>query len=133
MKLIETPFWSLPLSEEWQTETDEDTIIVFDEDGVGSLEFTVLEFDDGEPGPQDLDALAQQIIPDGIAGVAAECGAWRGLRFEYVEDEDCCRDWLLLCQQKVLLVSYTCELDDRGMDDGAIDEILSDLRGRDES
>lgn len=133
MKLIETPFWSLPLSDEWQTETDEDTIIICDEDGVGSLEFTVLEFDDVEPGPQDLQELAQQIIPDGIGGAAAECGAWRGLRFEYVEDEDFCRDWLLLCQHKVLLVSYTCDLSDRGMDDAAIDEMLSDLRGRDES
>jgi len=132
MKLIETPFWSLPLSDEWQTETDEDTIIVFDQDGVGSLEFTVLEFDDGEPGTQDLEVLATQIVPDGIASTAAQCGVWRGLRFEYVMDEDFCRDWLLLRQHKVLLVSYTCDLPDRGMDDAAIDEMLSDLRGHDD-
>ena len=132
MKLIETPFWSLPLSDEWQTETDEDTIIVFDEDGVGSLEFTVLEFDDGAPGQQDLEVLATQLVPDGIAGMSAHCGVWRGLQFQYVADADFCRDWLLLCREKVLLVSYTCDLSDRGMDDAAVDEMLSDLRGRDD-
>ncbi len=133
MKLIETPWWSLPIGEEWQTETDEDTIIIFDEDGVGSLEFTVLEFDEGDVTAEDLQEVAGHIIPAGNESVAAECGAWRGLGFEYTDDDIFCRDWLLRCQQKILLVSYTCELENRGLDDAAVDQMLGDLRGYDEA
>jgi hypothetical protein len=129
MKLIETPWWSLPISDEWQTETDEDTIIIFDQDGVGSLEFSVLEFDEGDVTADDLQEVALHIIAAGIEGVAAECGVWRGLRFEYVNDDYFCRDWLLRYQQKILVISYTCDLEDRGLDDAAVDQMLGDLRG----
>jgi hypothetical protein len=127
MKLIETPWWSLPLGEEWQVETDEDTIVIADEDGVGNLEFSVLELDGAVLGPQDLQELAQQIVPAGSDGTAVVCGPWRGLRFEYV-DVDFCRDWVLSYQNRVLLISYTCDIEQRGMDAAAIDQMLAELR-----
>jgi hypothetical protein len=131
MKLLETPWWSLPITDEWQTETDDDTIIISDQDGVGSIEFTVLEFDEGDVTAEDLQHVAGNIIPAGYEGAAAECGAWQGLCFEYVDNDFFCRDWLLQCRQKILLVSYTCDLEDRGLDDAAVDQMLGDLRGYD--
>jgi hypothetical protein len=129
MKMIETQWWSMPLGEEWNAEVDEDTVIIGDEDGVGILEITVLELEGGDAGPEDLQELAQQLIPEGVIGKAVTCGQWRGKLYEYA-NEDACRDWLLLHEHKVMLMSYTCDLDNQGMDDSAVDEMLAEMQGK---
>lgn len=132
MKLIETPWWALPLSDEWHYETEDDTVIVTDNEGVGSLEFTVLELDTSAPGLPDVQELARELIPVGVAGEQASCGPWQGLRYEYAEGSDYCRDWLLYSGDRVLLLGYTCELDNRGMDDAAVDQMLAELQRPDD-
>ena len=130
MKLVETQWWAMPIGEEWSTELDEETVIISDSDGVGCLEISLLEWDDGELTGDDLQMLAQQLIPDGVPGKAVKCGQWQGQYFSYVDYEDACRDWLLQGGQKVLLVGYTCDPENRGMDDAAVDEMLAGLELR---
>ncbi len=127
MKLIETHWWALPVSDEWLVETEEDTVIITDRDEVGSLELTVLELDNTEPVHDDLRELASQLVPGDVEGEAVVCGQWKGLRYEYT-DSDYCRDWLLLCEGKILLVSYTCALEHRALDDAAVDQMLGELQ-----
>lgn len=127
MELIETRWWALPVSDEWHTETDGGTVIISDQDDVGSLELTVLELDMINPGAEDLRELAAQVVPPGIDSKQVRCGQWQGILFEY-SDEDFCRDWFLHDQHCILLISYTCALEHRGMDDAAVDQMLAELQ-----
>lgn len=131
MKMIQTSHWSMPLPDEWQSELDDDTVVIFDQDEVSTLELSMVELDGGEVELPDLEELASELVPQGVSGQTVELGDFAGLLFEY-EDEDYCRDWLLAHDSRVLLVSYTCEPDHRGMDDAAVNELLSELRLLDE-
>jgi len=124
MHTVETDWWLLDLPEEWQAEQDEETIVIGDEDGVGVLEITALA---SEAAELDLRELARQLLPAGSVGAAARLGDFDGLYFQYEDEGDAVREWLVRCEQHVLLVSYSCEIDDAGMDDAVVDEILETL------
>ncbi|HSB97828.1 MAG TPA: hypothetical protein VLC91_15315 [Spongiibacteraceae bacterium] len=129
MHTVETDWWLLDLPEEWQAEQDDETIVITDEDGVGVLEITSLEPDnDGQR--VDLHALAKQLVPDGLAGSAARLGDFEGLYFQYQEEGDAVREWVLQCDNRLLLVSYSCDIDDAGMDDSFVDEVLDTLESK---
>lgn len=129
MHIIETDWWLLDLPEEWQAEQDDETIVITDEDGVGVLEITSLEQDDNARGT-DLNALAKELLPDHGAGSAAKIGDFEGLYFQYQEEGDAVREWLVQCDDRVLLVSYSCEIEDAGMDDSFVDEVLDTLESK---
>lgn len=126
MHTIETDWWLLDLPEEWQAEQDDETIVITDEDGIGMLEITSLE-PEGDAHGVDLNALAKQLLPDNGAGAAARIGDFEGLYFQYQEEGDAVREWLVQCDGHVLLVSYACDVDDAGMDDAFVDEVLDTL------
>lgn len=126
MHTIETDWWLLDLPEEWQAEQDDETIVITDEDGIGMLEITSLE-PEGDARGVDLKALARQLLPDSGAGAAARIGDFEGLYFQYQEEGDAVREWLVQCDGHVLLVSYACDVDDAGMDDAFVDEVLDTL------
>lgn len=126
MHTIETDWWLLDLPEEWQAEQDDETIVITDEDGIGMLEITSLE-PEGDARGVDLNALAKQLLPDNGAGAAARIGDFEGLYFQYQEEGDAVREWLVQCDGHVLLVSYACDVDDAGMDDAFVDEVLDTL------
>ena len=132
MHTIETDWWLLDLPEEWQAEQDDETIVITDDDGVGVLEITSLEQVYGS-GAVDLKALAKQLLPDCGNGSAARIGDFEGLYFQYQEEGDAVREWLVQCDGRVLLVSYSCDIDDAGMDDSFVDEVLDTLEGKKEA
>jgi hypothetical protein len=129
MHTIETDWWLLDLPEEWQAEQDDETIVITDDDGVGVLEITSLEQADGKGGV-DLKALAQQVLPENGGGSPARIGDFEGLYFQYQEEGDAVREWLVQCDGRVLLVSYSCDVDDAGMDDSFVDEVLDTLESK---
>jgi hypothetical protein len=129
MHTIETDWWLLDLPEEWQAEQDDETIVITDDDGVGVLEITSLEAE-GDGREADLKALAKELFPDSGPGSAARIGDFEGLYFQYQEEGDAVREWLVQCDGRVLLVSYSCDVDDAGMDDSFVDEVLDTLEGK---
>ena len=129
MHTVETDWWLLDLPEEWQAEQDDETIVITDEDGVGVLEITSLEPEDSNRAV-DLQALAKQLVPENLAGSAARLGDFEGLYFQYQEEGDAVREWVLQCDNRVLLVSYSCDIDNAGMDDSFVDEVLDTLESK---
>lgn len=127
MHTVETDWWSLDLPEEWDAEQDEETIVIGDEDGVGVIEITVLEH--GEGGEADLVELAAQMFPQHPASTPAQLGDFSGLYFQYSDEGDAVREWLLRNAGRILLISYSCDIDNAGLDDETVDEILGTLRG----
>jgi len=128
VQLIQTRWWSLPVSDDWQFETEEGTVIITDTDEVGSVELSVIELEGGvSGGVSELNELAAEFVPGGLTGSHVNCGDWQGLLFEY-SNGDYCRDWVLHCDGKVLIISYTCGEEHQGMDDTAVDQMLAELR-----
>jgi hypothetical protein len=50
-----------------------------------------------------------------------------GYYYSYQDDGDALREWYLRGDDLLLLITYSCDLENAGMDDSAVDEILSTL------
>lgn len=128
MHTVETEWWSLDLPEEWQAEQDDETIVIGDDDGVGMLEITALERrESGGAGEQDVFALAQQLF-GAQPTQSATVGDFTGLYVQYVDEGDAVREWVLRNGEQIVLISYSCDVENAGLDDEIVDEILSTLR-----
>jgi hypothetical protein len=126
MHTLETDWWLLDLPEEWEAEQEDETVVIEDEDGVGVIEITTLET--AEPVARgELPALARELLGDHGRGRESELAGLHGLYFEHIDGDDAVREWLLDGGDLLLLISYSCDRENAGMDDGIVDEILSTL------
>jgi hypothetical protein len=124
MRVLETGDWSLLLPQEWSAERDEDVILIGDRDGIGCLEISEFRKDGGPFGEVDLAQftdLEQDWSP-------VRVGSFEGLQSALVEDDTALREWCVFAGDVLLYMSYSCAMEDRGMDDAAVDEILDTLR-----
>jgi len=124
MKVLEAGDWSLLLPPEWEAERDGDSILIGDRDGVGCLEISELRRESGVFGAADL----EQIRDAGVAWTPADCGSFSGCYGAFEEDDAAVREWLLACEDLLLYLTYSCAADNRGLDDGAVDDLLDTLR-----
>lgn len=131
MQEIESDFWFIALPQQWQTEQEDDSILIFDEDQLGCICLTSLESDTGRPDQAGLERLIAEVGLALNSGRRCEIGdAWQGWEFETVEDGDYIREWYLLGPDHLLLVTYSCAEEDQTMDRSAVDEILDSLRSK---
>ena len=126
MHTLETDWWLLDLPEEWEAEQDDETVVIEDEDGVGVIEITALETAEPVAGGE-LPALARELLGNHGRGIETTLAGLSGLYFEYADGDDAVREWLLDGRDLLLLISYSCDRDNAGMDDAVVDEILSTL------
>ena len=126
MNSVISEWWAMALPEEWNAEVDEETIIVADEDDVGVIELTTLELEDEYHGNlDDVKAFAED-----NAGAAIEptrLNDFPGFYCEYEDDGDWVREWYLLLGAQLLLVTYSCDMENAKLDDTTVNEILSTL------
>lgn len=127
MNVLETQWWLMDIPPEWETEQDDELIVVSDEDGVGEIAITTLVKQEGTIDDQALREFAVDTEALAGSGQPVECGDFRGYYYSFQENNEAVREWYLGLDNTVLLVTYCCDLDNAGMDDGAVDEILSTL------
>ncbi|MEZ5556783.1 hypothetical protein [Haliea sp.] len=128
MDVVETEWWTMALAPEWWADVEEDgTVLVADEDDVGCLEMTTLHKTDGQLTPAELKQIAVTESPSVPAWKAVNCGDFRGFTASFSEAEAAVREWYLASGGLLLFVSYSCDLDNRGMDDAAVDALLDTL------
>ena len=127
MRVLQTNWWSISLPDEWIAERDEDAIIIFDEDEVGTIQITDLKREEGDASQDDLIELAGELIDQGLSYKPASMGDFVGIRFEYEEEDAFVIEWFLRCEELVLLVSYDCDIDNKAMDVGMVEDILDTL------
>ena len=130
MSLVETDWWTLELPEEWQAEQDEDVIVIEDDDGVSCIEISCLVRGDAAVSDADLAEFSADLRADGISGHAIRVGDWHGLLFEHDDSEFHWREWFLRLDSHFVYIGYHCLAEHGGMDDAAVDEILSTLEPR---
>ncbi len=129
MQEIESDFWFIALPEQWHSELDDDSILIFDEDELGCICLSNLQSESGSVDRAGLERLIGDLGHPLEDGSPCKIGdGWQGLEFEGEEDGDYIREWYLLGDEHLLLVTYSCALEDRDMDRGAVDEILDSLR-----
>jgi hypothetical protein len=130
MQEVESDWWFIGLPEEWRTEQDEDSILIFDQDELGCISLSSLQAEHGKAASeQDLKALIKEVGMPLAEGKACKIGDdYRGWEFETIEDGDYIREWFLHGGGHLLLVSYACADEDSEMDRSAVDQILDTLR-----
>jgi hypothetical protein len=130
MQEVESDWWFIGLPEEWRTEQDEDSILIFDQDELGCISLSSLQAKHGKAATEkDLLALINEVGISVSSGKSCKIGDdYRGWEFETVEEGDYIREWFLYGGGHLLLVSYACAEDDRDMDRAAVDQILDTLR-----
>ena len=127
MRAVESQWWIIELPDEWDAEQDEESIIIGDEDGVGEIVITTLQKEDGDVDDDELRAYTADLEQEGGVGESVQVAELQGYYFSYQEDSDAVREWYLRCDNLLVLITYSCAEDNAGMDDGAVDEILSTL------
>lgn len=127
MNVLETDWWSLALPPEFWAENEDDTIVIGDRDDVGCIEISTLQKERGEFSSPELRSIAQEEFPDVVAWEACELGELVGWYAEAEEDDAALRIWWVASGGLMLFVTYSCDVDNAGMDDAAVDDLLDTL------
>ncbi len=128
MNVLETEWWSMALAPEWWADVEDDgTVLVGDEDDVGCLEITTLHKELGAFDERELLRIAEAESAAPQRWQKAACGEFSGWQAAFTEEDAAVREWYLAAGSLLLFVSYSCDLDNRGMDDAAVDALLETL------
>lgn len=127
MNVLETEWWTLAIPPEWWAESEEDSILVGDRDEVGCIEISTLHREDGEFEPGDALRIAERESEQRLAWQAVTLGDFSGVSSHYVEGETAIREWYVANDALLLFITYSCDVDNAGMDDSAVDELLDTL------
>ncbi len=127
MNILQTEWWMLAVPPEWWAEREEDSILVGDRDEVGVIEISTLRREQGEFTLDELRAIAQDNAPEGAILESLGAGDFEGFACSFEEDDAALREWYVAAADVLLFITYSCDLDNAGMDDAAVDEILDTL------
>ena len=127
MNVLETEWWSMCLPPEWWAEAEEDSILVGDHDGVGCIEISTLHKEVGEFDADSLRQITEEESEQSLNWEEATLGDFKGLRASYVEEDAAIREWYVANGSMMLFITYSCDEENRGMDDAAVDELLDTL------
>ena len=127
MNVLETEWWTMALPPEWWADSEEDSILVGDRDGVGCIEISTLHRSDGAFDGDEVEAIARRESERPLDWEPVAPGDFTGVTSRYVEDSTAMREWYVARGALLLFVTYSCDEDNAGMDDAAVDELLDTL------
>jgi hypothetical protein len=127
MNVLETEWWTLALPPEWWADSEEDSILVGDQDDVGCIEISTLHKDEGVFEPELVQSIAQTESEQPLAWKPVTLGEFAGVASSYVQEETAVREWYVSNGALLLFITYSCAEENRGMDDAAVDELLDTL------
>jgi hypothetical protein len=127
MNVLETEWWTLALPPEWWADSEEDSILVGDRDDVGCIEISTLQKEEGDFDRDSVTAIAQEESEQVLQWQPATLGEFSGVSSRYVEEEAAVREWYVSNGTLLLFITYSCDEENGGMDDAAVDEILDTL------
>ena len=127
MNILETDWWTLALPPEWWAESEEDSILIGDQDGVGCIEISTLHKEHGHFDEAEVGGIARDESGSELEWRAANLGEFRGVTGRLEEEGVALREWYVASGSMLLFITYSCELENRGMDDAAVDELLDTL------
>ena len=127
MNILETEWWTLAVPPEWWAESEEESILVGDQDGVGCIEITTLHKEQGGFDTQTLQAIAREEAEQPVDWQRVDLGDFRGVTGAYQAEGSAIREWYVGNGSIMLFITYSCDAENGGMDDAAVDELLDTL------
>lgn len=127
MNVLETEWWTMAIPPEWWAESEGDSILVGDRDEVGCIEISTLRREDGEFDADEVLRIAEQESEQPLDWQQVTLGDFKGVSSRYVEEDSAIREWYVADGALLLFMTYSCDLDNAGMDDPAVDELLDTL------
>jgi hypothetical protein len=127
MNVLETEWWSLAIPPEWWADSEEDSILVGDRDDVGCIEISTLHKDEGEFDQQMLHDIAVAESEQKLDWQPTGLGDFAGVVGRFTEEDAAIREWYMASGSLMLFITYSCDEENRGMDDAAVDELLDTL------
>jgi hypothetical protein len=127
MNVLETEWWTMVVPPEWWAEAEDDSILVGDRDDVGCIEFSNLHKEEGQFDPEELEAIARAESEQTLDWKRVELGEFSGVMSAFREGGAAVREWYVANGSRMLFITYSCDEENGGMDDAAVDEILDTL------
>ena len=127
MNILETEWWAMALPPEWWAESEEDSILVGDRDDVGCLEFSTLHKESGQFEASEVLQIAESESEQKLTWKLLSLGDFNGVASSFMEEGAAIREWYLAHDALLLFITYSCDEDNAGMDDAAVNEILDTL------
>jgi hypothetical protein len=127
MNVLETEWWTLALPPEWWADSDEDSILVGDQDDVGCIEISTLHKEEGQFDRDMMHSIAQTESEQPLDWQPVTLGEFAGIGSSYVQEETAVREWYVCNGALLLFITYSCGEENRGMDDASVDELLDTL------
>lgn len=127
MNVLETEWWTLAIPPEWWADSEDDSILVGDRDDVGCIEISTLQKEEGSFDQQSLRDIAESESEQPQAWRSVVLGDFSGLVADYVDEGDAVREWYVSSGSMLLFITYSCDEENRGMDDAAVDQLLDTL------
>lgn len=125
--VLETEWWNLAVPPEWWAESEEESILIGDHDDVGCIEISTLHKEEGEFSAEEVARIARDEAEQQLQWETLSLGDFRGVRASYLDEDVAIREWYVASGSMMLFITYSCEEENRGMDDAAVDEILDTL------
>lgn len=127
MNVLETEWWTMVVPPEWWAEAEEDSILVGDRDDVGCIEFSTLHKEAGEFDQAELKSIARTEADQELTWNSVKLGEFFGVSSAFKDDGVAIREWYVANGSMLLFITYSCDEDNGGMDDSAVDELLDTL------
>ncbi|NQX87935.1 MAG: hypothetical protein HRT77_04675 [Halioglobus sp.] len=127
MNVLETEWWTLAIPPEWWAESEGDSILVGDRDEVGCIEISTLVHEDGEFDRHEARRIAERESEQPLDWVWVTVGEFSGVCSGYHNDDTAVREWCVVNGALLLFITYSCDKDNAGMDDSAVDALLDTL------
>ncbi len=127
MNILETDWWSMALPPEWWAELEDESVLVGDRDDVGCLEFTTVHKESGQFDAAEIQRIAESESEQALDWKPVSLGDFEGIVSTFIEEGAAIREWYIASGAQLLFISYSCDEDNGGMDDAAVNEILDTL------
>ena len=127
MNVLETEWWNVVVPPEWWAEAEGDSILIGDQDDVGCIEISTLHKERGEFDSAEVLGIARDEAEQALTWDEADMGDLKGVSTHYLEDGAAIREWYVASGSMLLFITYSCEEENAGMDDAAVDELLDTL------
>lgn len=127
MNVLETEWWTMVVPPEWWAEAEEESILVGDQDDVGCIEISTLHKESGEFDSKTILDIAKAESEEPADWASVQLGEFSGVRAHFVAEGSAIREWYVANGALMLFITYSCDEENAGMDDAAVDELLDTL------
>jgi hypothetical protein len=124
----EAAWWSIAMPDGWQAESDESCTTLMSDTGVGALQLSAYQ---NEDGPITNDALNEFVLEESLDAVLlteVKRGDFEGLTTQYREDGTYWRKAWLKNANILLYVTYNCSAGAEAIEKDVVDNMLHSLK-----